>query len=269
VNDDETSISVDKKYPVEMDFSEYLKAHTEEQYRILHSVQALFFLDDSGQIDPGTLTVYDHIAKNGPTKLNLDLQIGEFGTTPSLVTTIPPLLIPPVGVPPFSLTASILQEPSEPSPHNKRLKVASDKLALSSYASARIGLKGQRGSYRLFGKDAPWIFSEIIFEVSDTREIALKVGTSVTTEWTETDPTAPADGGGVVGRAASAPATTPGLCPFNNLNIYDYRPSIIDEPTSDYVYVRRGILEMEGHVEGFVESASGAWPEPPTTPSVK
>jgi hypothetical protein len=270
VNDDETSISVDKKYPVEMDFSEYLNAHTEEQYRILHSVQALFFLDDSGQIDSKTLIVYDHNAKNGPTKLNLDLQIGEFGTTPPLTTpTIPPVPIPAMDVPPFSLTAPILQEPSEPSPYNEKLTVASDNLALSSYASARIGLKGQRGSYRLFGKDAPWIFSEIIFEVSDTREIELKVGTSVTTEWTETDQNAPADGGGVIGRAASAPATTPGLCPFNNLNIYDYRPSIIDEPTSDYVYVRRGILEMEGHVECFVESASGAWPEPPTTPSVK
>jgi hypothetical protein len=64
-------------------------------------------------------------------------------------------------------------------------------------------------------------------------------------------------------RSPSAPASTPGIAIFNNLNVYTQ--SALDE----FVRLPDGLLQMEGHLKSFVESTSGAWPELPIVPSIR
>lgn len=269
-NNDITTISFDGKYPEEMSEQDLSITATEQQFRILHQFQAQFLLDSNGKIDNSTVKKLFNNASNGPTKLNLAVDVGEFGIV-NLPVPLPGSsdVTVPLSLPPVPVKHPITEEASEPSPHNEEVNIASDGLSVSGYASARIGLKGQAGSYRLFGKDAPWIFSEIIIKIGSDRDVRIEVETSVTTVWKEDNIEADPDGGGTVSRSSNAPATTPGICPFNNLNIYDYRPSDLDAPSSEYIFSRRGLLEMEGNVECFVESSSGAWPEPPTKPITK
>jgi hypothetical protein len=66
-----------------------------------------------------------------------------------------------------------------------------------------------------------------------------------------------------VERSPHAPPSTPGISIFNNLNLY--ARSQIDR----FVRLNGGLLEMNGHLESFVESGSGAWPEPAIPPTVK
>jgi hypothetical protein len=66
-----------------------------------------------------------------------------------------------------------------------------------------------------------------------------------------------------VERSSHAPPSTPGISIFNNLNLYA-RSEI-----NCFVRLNEGLLRMEGHLQSFVESGSGAWPEPPISPTVK
>ena len=132
---------------------------------------------------------------------------------------------------------------------------------MSGYATARIGLKGQQASYRQFGKDAPWIFSEIILQLDPQGEVQLMGRTSTTVQWNYG--TSALTSEVTVSRSPYAPASTPGISVFNNLNIYT-RSS-----PDEFKILRNGVLEMEGHLSGFVESTSGAWPEPSIAPSIQ
>lgn len=66
-----------------------------------------------------------------------------------------------------------------------------------------------------------------------------------------------------VERSPHAPPSTPGISIFNNLNLYA-RSEI-----NRFVQLNGGLLRMEGHLQSFVESGSGAWPEPDIPPTVK
>lgn len=215
-----------------------------EQYRVFHRYQGKFFLTNDGKIDGSRYEIVDNEAKAGKTKLNIHFDWAESAGIPRLIWEIADA---PAG------GYSVTKEEAETNENNGNITHAPNGMAVSSYATARIGEKGRFASYRLFGKDAPWIFSEIIHEVQPDRQVKLKVRTSVTTEWDEAT--------GTVYRAPTAPATTPGARPFNNLNIYTR-----NLPDG---YGRAIEIKMEGHVAPFVESASGAWPEPPIPPSIR
>lgn len=59
--------------------------------------------------------------------------------------------------------------------------------------------------------------------------------------------------------------TVSGTKQFNNLNIY--KKVVITDGTMQYK--RQGLLEMEGKLRPFVNSATGAWPEPPSEPEIR
>jgi hypothetical protein len=112
----------------------------------------------------------------------------------------------------------------------------------------------------MLGKDAPWIFSEVILQLDPQGKVKLMGRTSTTVQW-ELDTSGPP----VLIRSRSpfAPASTSGIAIFNNLSIYTR------STPEQFVRLPDGLLEMEGHLKSFVESASGAWPEPPIAPSIR
>jgi hypothetical protein len=233
---------------------------TERQYRICHDFQAKFLLDDDGKIDQTTFEARHNRAANGTTKLKIgEVNAGDWGTVyTSMGVGLPPLATP---LPPFDIKP-FPDEPSETNSHNGEVSHDSAGKEVSSFATARIGEKGRRVSYRQFGKDAPWIFSEIIFALDDDGKVNLLGRTSTTVQW---NLVVDSDGAEnvTVERSSNAPPSTPGISIFNNLNLY--ARSEIDR----FVRLNGGLLEMEGHLQSFVESGSGAWPEPAIPPTVK
>ena len=220
-----------------------------KQYRFYQRFQARFLVDAQGKIENPASRVFPHIADVGPTKLKGGFITGELGS----VGGFP--------IPWNDMLMDISTEPAEASPHNGTINYSADGKSMSGYASARIGLKGQQASYRQFGKDAPWISSEVILQLDPQGEVQLMGRTSTTVQWKfDTSGTVPAM---TLSRSPAAPASTPGISIFNNLNIYT-------RSTPDqFIRLPGGLLEMEGHLSSFVESASGAWPEPPIAPSIR
>ena len=220
-----------------------------KQYRFLQRFQARFLVDAQGKIENPASREFPHIADIGPTKLKGGFLTGEIGA----VSGFP--------IPWKDMLINLTTEPAEPSPHNGSINYSADGKSMSGYASARIGLKGQQASYRQFGKDAPWIFSEVILQLDPQGEVQLMGRTSTTVQWKfDTSLQTPKV---TVSRSPYAPASTPGISVFNNLNIYT-RSSI-----GEFQGLKNGVLKMDGHLSSFVESTSGAWPEPPIAPSIR
>ena len=205
------------------------------QYRILHNFQAKFLIDETGRINKDTFEALHNRAVQGDTKLRIgEVNAGNWGQTVSPIgITLPPVVVP---LPPFDIKP-FPDEPSETNRHNKKISHDSAGKEVSSFATARIGENGRRVSYRQFGKDAPWIFSEIIFRVDDERRVKLLGRTSTTVQWSlEVRPDRTEEVR--VERSPFAPASTPGISIFNNLNIYSR--SEIDR----FVRFNNGLLRM-------------------------
>ena len=220
----------------------------QKQYRLLHSFQAKFLIDDEGKIEAPAASVIHNLGSVGVTKLKAGFLKGEFGTVGG------------VDFPPVTWSYDISTEPAETNAFNEMVSYSTDGKSISSFATGRIGLKGRQASYRQFGKDAPWIFSEIILQLDPQGEVMLLGRTSVTAQWEF-------DAAGLVpnvniSRAPAAPGTTPGISIFNNLNVYT-RSQLdrVERPSG-------GLMGMDGHLKSFVESPSGAWPEPAIGPSI-
>jgi hypothetical protein len=249
-----------KRSDAPSDDTAFAYVFTKQQYRICHDFQAKFLLDEDGQIDTASFKALHNRAVNGPTKMKIgEVKAGDWGSVFLSIGVGMPLLaipVPPADIKPFP------DEPSETNAHNGEISHDSAGKEVSSFATARIGEKGRRVSYRQFGKDAPWIFSEIIFKVSDDRKVSLLGRTSTTVQWNlvvKSDKTEEI----TVGRSPHAPVSTPGIAIFNNLNVYT-RSEI-----NRFVRLKDGLLAMEGHLQSFVESGSGAWPEPAIPATVK
>ena len=202
----------------------------DQQYRILHRYQVKFEVA-SGAIKSGSLTALSPLGDQGKTKINIGVEAGEFN----------PVWDNPACV--YNLTSD---EPELSPKSNKDGKVSSAAHAISSYWSARVGAHGRNANWRLLGLDAPWIFSEIIFEMKSDGTVDTRLRASVDVAWKD-------------GRVTS------GTKQFNNLNIYK-RAVAIDGVVQ---YERKGLLEMDGKLRPFVNSATGAWPEPPLEPEIR
>ena len=232
----------------------------DKQYRVFHEFQAKFLLTNQGKIEQSTFVPIHNRAAKGTTKLKVgEVNAGDWGTAyASIGVGLPPISMP---LPPFDIKP-FPDEDSETNLHNERISHAAAGDEVSSFATARIGEKGRRVSYRQFGKDAPWIFSEIIFHVESDWKVNLMGRTSTTVQWDlliKPDQSQSV----IVSRSPYAPASTPGVSIFNNLNLY--ARSELDQ----FILIKDGLLNMEGHLQSFVESGSGAWPEPPIPPTVK
>ena len=236
------------------------KIFSDKQYRVFHEFQAKFLLTNQGKIEKSTFVPIHNRAAKGTTKLKvLGVNAGDWGTAyGSIGVGLPPISMP---LPPFDIK-SFPDEDSETNRHNEIISHAAAGDEVSSFATARIGEKGRRVSYRQFGKDAPWIFSEIIFHVGSDWKVNLMGRTSTTVQW---DLVVNPDKSQIVtvSRSPYASASTPGISIFNNLNLY--ARSQLDS----FILLKGGLLEMKGHLQSFVESGSGAWPELPIPPTVK
>lgn len=210
----------------------YAKVKRDGAYRIFQDFSVKFEVNASGDI---VYPEYDkrNCAINGDTKVKLTFTNGEMGI-------------------PFDFSTPITGEPSEASPsYNGKPTLATDKKSVSYYASARIGEYGRRVSFRQLNKDAPWIFSEIIFQVGSSGKVTTKVRTSLTAEWSQVE-TYPAG-------VQSAP---PGqqFAPFNNLNIY-----MLDQPSK---FTLKTTMLMSTHLSEFITSTPlGVWPSPEIPPA--
>ena len=232
----------------------------DKQYRVFHEFQAKFLLTNQGKIEQSTFVPIHNRAAKGTTKLKVgEVNVGAWGTAhASIGVGLPPI---PVPLPPFDIKP-FPDEDSETNLHNEKIFHAAAGDEVSSFATARIGEKGRRVSYRQFGKDAPWIFSEIIFHVESDWKVNLMGRTSTTVQWDLV--ISPDKSQSVtVSRSPYAPASTPGISIFNNLNVY--ARSQLDR----FILLENGLLEMKDHLQSFVESGNGAWPEPAIPPTVK
>lgn len=142
--------------------------------------------------------------------------------------------------------------PAYPNPSNGFLQTSADGTRHSSYASGRVGFEAQNPNWRLFGKDVPWIFSEIITEVASDHTVSSHIEMSVNKDWRD-------DG--------TSTGTLSGKNNFNNLNIYK---ATINPNSGSVSYVQKQFLPMEGQLKAFIDSVPlGTWPNPPPTPDVQ
>jgi hypothetical protein len=199
------------------------------QYRIMHRYQTKIMADEAGKITT-TNPVGTHISAHGLTKVGVGIEANQLYPGS-----------PKVG--PFTLPTF----DSDTNEFNGNEPLSSDRTKTSGFSTARVGDKGCNVNWRLFGKDAPWIFSEIIFELKSDRSVQATHRASVDITWK--------DGSVIRGRNN-----------FNNLNIYK---AAFDPQDKVLIYERKGLLEMEGQLESFVNSASGQWREPNISPSIK
>ncbi|MEI7775292.1 MAG: hypothetical protein WCK17_11010, partial [Verrucomicrobiota bacterium] len=209
----------------------------DNQYRVIHRSKNKFVTTTNGKIDPNKVVQIQHVAGGGPTKMKVGFDTGEIISTPWWSNPAVTL---------FDLGT----EPSHTNQYHDKFKVSADGTKLSYYATGRVGAGGQNANWRLFGKDAPWIFSEVIMELKSDRSVDTSVKTSVNTSWSES--------GGRQGHK-----------PFNNLNIYKAVVEQRSDGSFKITFMRKDLLEMEGSLEAFINSASGLRPEPAIPPSVQ
>jgi len=209
-----------------------------EKYRILHRYKSKFPVTADGKINSEKIIQIENVAHGGPTKMNIGIAEGELIDTPLWKNP----------------AATILNLPSQPSetwpPYQGKQSLSQDGTKLSYYALGRVGKGGQNVNWRLMGKDAPWIFSEIIVEMKTDRTFTELYKTSVDASWSETS-----------GRQ--------GQTPFNNLNIYKGIVGQLQDGSFTVTFTRKDLMPMEGEMEPFINSASGQRPEPPIPPSVQ
>ncbi|MDH4411321.1 MAG: hypothetical protein QE273_17040 [Verrucomicrobiales bacterium] len=227
INDD------DPVAPEQFTDTEFQTFVNDEKYRIIQRHQCKFRVTASGRVkDDSMVAVGDLISKEGPTKLKFGLDEGEFL---------------PFWDNPASTYLEFPTMPSEPSRYHHRHKISADGLAVSHFTSARIGPSGQKPNWRLFGLEAPWIWSEIIVELQSDGSVKERVWTSINTHWSES--------GNMTGEK-----------PFNDLKIYKGENASLSSG-GGRILKQIGHLEMELSVEDFINSATGARPEPPIPPS--
>ncbi len=220
--------------PDTIDTEKLKLVQSEKSYRIFHKYQCKFEVEE-GKIRANSLRHIDPIGDPGTTKVSIGLDQGE--------------LLPYWDNPSF--TYPLFQDQPEENPESTvEGRVGMGGKATSSYFSLRVGAKGRNANWRLFGKDAPWIFSEIIAELVPDGSVVTRLRTSVDIHWQD---------GQVID----------GTVTFNNINIYERKPPEINGTSSVWDYVRRSTLTMEGQLEPFIMSASGNWPEPSLPPEIK
>lgn len=205
-----------------------------EQYRVIHRYMSKFLVTKDGKIDSESITQIQNVAEAGPTKMNFGIAAGEFE---------------PLWDNDAYTFFSLPTQPSETNEYNAVQTLSEDGRKVSYYATGRVGQGGQNVNWRLVGKDAPWIFSEIIFELKSDRSVAAQIKTSVDTSWS--------DAGAIDGDN-----------PFNDLSLYK---AILEQDVGlfTYTFIRQKHFPMEGELEDFINSASGQRPEPQIPPSVQ
>lgn len=205
-----------------------------EGYRIFLRSQKRFTLTKDGKIDKGSIKSIEKETHAGPTKMDL-VPAGIFA---------PLWNNPAIGS--FTLSPEL-------NPNNGQ-KTSADGTSISQYASARVGDGGQNVNWRIFGKDVPWVWVEVIDKINSDGRVESSIKTSTDITWTESD------------------GIQYGKHPFNNLNIYK---GVVQTPTdgpSAVTFKQQKVspLQMEGQIEPFVDSVpEGLWPNPPPQPSVK
>jgi len=222
-------------------------------YRMYQHYQTRFCLTSAGKIDTATIHDIHNRGALGGTKINFQIPAGTFtvaGISNPQIGPPPPI---PAQVNPVNGTGVVFGPLNINFSVASALQTSADGTQHSSYISGRIGADGQNANWRLFGKDVPWIFSEIISQVASDHTVTGSIKMSVNQTWLTTGPVS-------------------GQHNFNNLNIYSTTSSTDQNGTVSWNYTPQtgSPIKMNGQVEPFIDSVpAGTWPNAPPTPSVQ
>jgi hypothetical protein len=124
---------------------------------------------------------------------------------------------------------------AEPGQYHGAQRLAGDGLSFSVMTAGRVSFEGNAANQKLFDRQAPFIFTELLFEMgADGTDSLSSIRLSVDKTWEDT---------------GDDTSIVTGSCHFNEIRIYERDPTKI-EPT----YRQRQELLIAGQVRPFVMS---------------
>jgi len=140
--------------PDSLSASELTTLRAQRSYRMFGRTQFRYLLGSSGSIEQSSVVAIRNECDNGPTKF---AYLGDFLQGSITVKGVEV---------DFSGDLSQSFIASEPLPGNGAITIGPDSRALSFYFGGRVGLEGRVPNYALFSRDAPFIFTEMIFALA-------------------------------------------------------------------------------------------------------
>lgn len=219
------------EYPDTMELPEVLTAsqletlRTERSYRMFGRTQFRYLVDANGAIESSSVKATRQDFDNGPTKF---LHIGNFIQGQISIRGVE-----------VDLTGNSSQSliASEAIPRNGSTNYAADGRSLSFFFGGRVGLEGRVPNYALFSRDAPFIFSEMIFAVGPNgKDTDSRIRFSVDKSW--------------------SPNGSHGTSHFNEVRIFarDY-----GDVGATFRLVHAP-FEIAGQLAAFIQSGDRGWP---------
>lgn len=208
----------------------------QRSYRMFSHTQFRYLLNAAGTIDPASVTPVLKAWDIGPTKFaqapealrNLDVTVR--GTE-------------------FDLSGNSQQSfiTGEVGAGSGGLYMNASNTVFSFFMSGRVGIEGRVPNFALMGRDAPFIFAEVITAIGpDGRDTGSRIRLSVDQRWFP-------DG------------TVTGNNHFNEIRIFkrDYSQAGYGQ----FVLARNGLLEIANQLPAFLASGSTTWPGAAPTPT--
>jgi hypothetical protein len=216
--------------------SDLVHLQTERSYRMFCHTLFRYRLTAQGAIDPASVTAVTKDWDIGPTK---------FAQAPEALRN----LVVTVRGTEFDLSGNSEQSfiSSETGPGSGGLYINANNTAFSLFISGRIGIEGRVPNFALFGRDAPYIFTEVITAMGpDGRDTGSRIRLSVDQRWFPS-------------------GTVTGNNHFNEIRIYKRDFSAANY--GKFVLVPGGWLEIKGQLPAFLASGSSTWPGPAVQPT--
>lgn len=223
--------------PPQPELSHLSELRAQKSYRMYGRVQFRYRVAADGAIDPDSVVALRKDSDNGPTK---------FAQPPELLTPTGKITMRGVE---FDLQGNSDQSfiSSDPIPNSGSVTLAADHRAFSFYFGGRVGLEGRVPNFALFHKDAPFIFTEMIFAIGpDGRDTDSRIRLSVDKVWSPTGVT--------------------GANHFNEIRIY--RRAFLPQGVV-FQRVDDGEFLISGQLAPFIQSGSSTWPGQPPAPSIE
>ncbi|WP_415910898.1 hypothetical protein [Oleiharenicola sp. Vm1] len=220
--------------PDSLSASELTTLRAQRSYRMFGRTQFRYLLGSSGSIEQSSVVAIRNECDNGPTKF---AYLGDFLQGSITVKGVEV---------DFSGNLSQSFIASEPLPGNGAITIGADSRALSFYFGGRVGLEGRVPNYALFSRDAPFIFTEMIFALgADGRDTGSRIRFSVNKTW--------------------SPSGTTGTAHFNEIRIYSR-----DYGTGGTSFTRVApVFEIAGQLDAFIQSGDRTWPGAAPLPEIR
>jgi hypothetical protein len=220
-----------------MEDSDVTRLLFEESYRMFARAQAKYTLNASGGMENLLMAKYDFFG--GKTKfMNLPFQwlTKVSGTFRGIEINMD-----------SNSTQMLINSEQSSDTGKLPVPITEDRTSAAGYVSGRVGIEGRVPTFALTGRDAPWIYCEIIASVGpDGRDTNSRIRLSNDTVWT--------------------PAGITGTSHFNEIRIYtrNYRDAFLR-----FKLVKDGYLPIQKQLAAFLQNGSATWPGPSPAPSIK